>query len=112
VHKLNNKDLGDPLQRDVQLVADCDADYESVKEVGGAPEKAVRLAESFRAWGTDVSGREGIAACPLEHMYILCQVLARVVQQRPADRKTLERLVHLTTHPFSHRKSLISDVHF
>ena len=73
-----------------------------------APEKSQSQSVSFTGWGTEVAGIAGTAGAPLEKRQLLATALSLQFGTRTTTKKIMERLIHSTTFPFLHHRSLLS----
>jgi hypothetical protein len=92
---------------DVRIVKKGERAYRETPGLDQAPEKSIRHAERFTAWGTTVDGRRGTAGAPSERRALVCSCLAAAVNKGRLDKKSLERLVGSLVHPLQHRRQLM-----
>ena len=94
--------------RDEAVVRKVKQSYEDTPGLYEATEKEILFETDFTAWGTNVKGIQGKAGAPRQRRSALVCCLTMLSVQGTVDKKTLERLVHSTTHPFMHRKDFLS----
>jgi hypothetical protein len=94
--------------RDRDIVRSVKQAYLDTPGLEEAVEKEVLFEPNFTAWGTEVSGVLGFAGAPRERRAGLSCVSALLGARGTADKKTLEKVIHSTTHPFMHRTEFFS----
>ena len=65
----------------------------------------------FKAWGTQVDSSSGRVGTPLQKLRQVEELTLRLISQKHASKKALQKLLGLYVHPFMHRRECMSIFH-
>ena len=73
--------------------------------------KAFDKEYSFKAWGTQVDSESGRVGTPLQKLRQVEELTLRLISQKHASKKALQKLLGLYVHPFMHKRECMSIFH-
>lgn len=73
--------------------------------------KAFDKEYAFKAWGTQVDSQSGRVGTPLQKLRQIEELTVRLIAQKYASKKALQKLLGLYVHPFMHRRECMSIFH-